>query len=101
MISSAASSGLLEDDRWDQTLVAASGTETSLRDAAELVRRAADADIPIELPGGVLPPGENDSYPVGAAQPRLGFPVRPLSETVPHYVDWLTNHPAAQGRTRA
>jgi UDP-glucose 4-epimerase len=90
---------LVEDGRWGETLVAASGVSTSLLEAAELVRSAAGADIPIELPGGDLPPGENDSYLIGAGE-RLTLAPRPLAETVPHYVDWLRDHPAAQGRTR-
>jgi len=85
--------------RWDETLTLASGTPTPLRRAAELVREAARADIPIHTPGGELPSGENLSY---AAEPdRLrGASVRPLEEAVPLYVDWLRRHPAAQGRAR-
>jgi len=86
--------------RWDETVTLASGTPTPLLRAAQLVREAAGADIPIHTPGGELPPGENDSY---AAPPDRwpGASIRPLEEAVPLYVDWLSRHPAAQGRARA
>jgi nucleoside-diphosphate-sugar epimerase len=85
--------------RWDETVVLASGTSTPLLRAAELVRAAAGADVPIHTPGGDLPPGENESY---AVTPDAGpASIRPLEEAVSLYVDWLRRHPAAQGRARA
>lgn len=88
------------DGRWNVTLVLASGVATPLLEAAELVRDAAGSSLPIETPGGTLPPGENESY--DARPPReLPLPVRPLREAVALYVDWLARYSAAQGRTRA
>ena len=88
-------------DRWNEVVVAASGVDTPLLEAAELVRAAAGSPVEIELPGGALPPGEDDSYPAREAGPRLDFAAHPLDETIPRYVDWLRQHPAAQGRARA
>ena len=77
---------IVAEGRWNETLVVASGVRTPLLRAAELVRDAAGTSVPIETPGGELPPGENESY--GADAP-LDFTVRPLEEAVPAYVDWL------------
>ena len=82
-------------------LYAGSGTDTALEDAARLVVEVAGSDIPIELTGGELPPGENDSHPLPPGAPRLELAARPLREAVASYVDWLRLHPAAQGRARA
>ncbi len=79
------------------TLVASSGRSTPLVEAANLVIEAVGADIPVELPGGTPPPGDNDSYKAAADEAELALTARPLEETVPLYVDWLKDHPAAQG----
>jgi nucleoside-diphosphate-sugar epimerase len=92
---------LLRDGPWGETLVAGAGRATSLLDAAELVRTAVGSDVEIELPGGDLPAGENESYALDPQAPRLGLAARPLEEAIPLYVDWLRRHPAAQGRARA
>ena len=90
---------LVAAERWNETVIVASGRPTSLRDAAELVRDAVGSTSEIELPGGELPAGENDSY--GAA-PEAPLPLNiPLEEGIRRYVDWLKSHPAAQGRARA
>jgi len=91
---------VVAEQRWNETILLASGVATPLSDAAELVREAAGSGSPIKTPGGALPAGEDDSY---AAPPDggLGFSVRPLREGVRLYVDWLRAHPAAQGRARA
>ena len=95
----AAVEALVAADRWNETVIVASGRSTSLRDAAELVREAVGSTSEIELPGGELPAGENDSY--GAA-PEAPLPLNiALEEGIRRYVDWLKSHPAAQGRTRA
>jgi UDP-glucose 4-epimerase len=86
---------------WNQTLTIASGVSTPLVRAAELVRDAARSKSPIETPGGKLPAGENESYGPDAQAPRLDFSARPLEEGVQLYVDWLSRHPAAEGRARA
>ena len=44
----------------------ASGVATPLLRAAELVVAAVGSSIPIETPGGELPPGENESYEADA-----------------------------------
>ena len=86
-------------EEWDETVLVASGVGTSLREAAELVREAAGADIEIETPGGDLPAGENESYETA---PEAPLPLNlPLEEGVRRYVTWLQQHPSAQGRTRA
>lgn len=92
--------GIVSEGRWNETLSLASGVETSLRRAAELVRDATGSDSPIETPGGALEPGENLSYGADGAGPSLGFGVRPLEEAIPLYVDWLRRHPTAQSRSR-
>ena len=79
------------------TLVASSGTSTPLVEAANLVIEAVGSEIPVELPGGTPPPGDNDSYKAAADEAELALEARPLEETVPLYVDWLKAHPAAQG----
>ena len=92
---------LLAQERWNETVTIASGVSTPLLRAAELARDAAGSDVPIELPGGELPAGENDSYAVPTQDLTIGLAARPLAEAVPLYVDWLRKHPAAQGRARA
>jgi UDP-glucose 4-epimerase len=87
---------IVRDQRWNETITLASGRPASLRRAAELVVAAVDDAVPIEMPGGTLPAGENESYVGSPADPGLPFDVRPLEEAVPLYVDWL----AAQGRAR-
>jgi UDP-glucose 4-epimerase len=89
------------EGRWSETLMLAGGAPVSLVEAAKLVRAAAGSSSPIETPGGNLPSGENESYEAGAESARLHFPVRPLEEAVQLYVDWLSRHPAAEGRARA
>ena len=87
------------EQRWNETITLAGGRPASLRRAAELVVAATGGAVPIETPGGTLPPGENESYVGGQAEGGVGLPfdVRPLEEAVPLYVDWL----AAQVRARA
>jgi UDP-glucose 4-epimerase len=92
---------IVRDGRWDETLTLGSGVATALIDAAEMVREAAGSSSPIETPGGNLPPGENESYQADGNTPRLDFAARALEEGIPLYVDWLSRHPAAQGRARA
>jgi UDP-glucose 4-epimerase len=89
---------IVADERWDQTLSVASGVNTPLIEAAELVVETLGSDSPIETPGGDLAPGENESYDTGVG---LHFETRPLDSAVKSYVDWLRRHPAAQGRARA
>jgi UDP-glucose 4-epimerase len=89
------------EQRWNELLTVGSGVSTSLLRAAELVRDAAGSAVPIETPGGDLAAGENESYEIDRGGARLDFAVRPLEESVPLYVDWLSRHPAAKGRTRA
>jgi UDP-glucose 4-epimerase len=92
---------IAEGGRWGETFTLASGVSTSLIRAAELVVAATGLSLPIETPGGELEPGENESYAATDVDPRLPFDVRPLDEGIPRYVDWLSRHPAAQGRARA
>jgi UDP-glucose 4-epimerase len=87
------------EGRWNETLTLASGVSTSLRRAAELVRAAAGSESPIETLGGTLEPGENESYAAGGEEAPLPFAIRPLEDAVRRYVDWLRNHPRAQGRS--
>ncbi|MFN2472238.1 MAG: NAD-dependent epimerase/dehydratase family protein [Gaiellaceae bacterium] len=91
---------LVADGRWDEIVTLASGLPTSLRRAADLVVEAAGSSSPIETPGGLLAPGENESYRADESQ-SLAFPARPLEEAIRAYVDWLSRHPAAQGRAGA
>ena len=84
--------------RWGETLTLASGTPTPLLRAARLTRDAAGSSVPIETPGGELPPGEDAGYPADGDLARLGLTVRPIEDAVASYVDWLRRHPAAQGR---
>lgn len=93
--------GLLRDGAPAPVLNAGSGVATPLQDAARLVVEAVGHDVPIELPGGTLPPGEGESYALDDRTPRLRLTARPLSEAVSAYVDWLRLHPAAQGRAGA
>jgi nucleoside-diphosphate-sugar epimerase len=92
---------IVAEPRWNEVLTLGSGVATPLLRAAELVRDAAGSSAAIETPGGDLPAGENESYATDAEVPRLDFGARPLEEAVQLYVDWLSRHPAAQGRTRA
>jgi UDP-glucose 4-epimerase len=97
----AALEALVRENRFNETLAVGSGTATPLRRAAELVVAAAGNNVPIELPGGDLPPGEGRSYTMERQVPALGLAARPLEAAVSDYVDWLRRHPAAQGRARA
>ena len=92
---------LVQERPHEGLLAAGSGVDTPLEDAAKLVVEAAGTGVPIELTGGDLPPGENDSHPLDPGTPRLALTARPLREAVRAYVDWLRLHPAAQGRARA
>jgi UDP-glucose 4-epimerase len=90
---------LVEHERWNETIVVASGRGTSLRRVAEEVREAVRSRSRVETPGGELPAGENESY---QAAPEAPLPLNlSLEEGIRRYVDWLAHHPAAQGRTRA
>jgi nucleoside-diphosphate-sugar epimerase len=97
----AALEALAADARWGETLTLGSGVATPLVEAAELVRDAAGADVPVQTPGGNLPPGENESYEAGPEEARLRCAARPLEEGVGLYVEWLRRHPAAEGRPGA
>jgi len=92
---------LLGEGITDTVLTAASGVSTPLLEAAQAARDAAGTGVEIELPGGELPPGENESYTPSATDRRLPLTARPLREAVTAYVDWLRRHPAAQGRAPA
>ena len=95
----AAIAQLVAGGRWNETVLVASGRATPLREAAELVRADAGSSSPIETPGGELPAGENESY---QAAPEAPLPLNlSLEEGIRRYVDWLTRHPAAEGRSRA
>ena len=84
---------LVTEARWNETVLLASGRSTTLLAAAELVREAAGSSAPIELPGGELPAGENQSY---QAAPEAPLPLNlPLDEGIRRYVDWLRKYPAA------
>jgi nucleoside-diphosphate-sugar epimerase len=84
---------LVEDGRWNETVLIASGRSTSLLRAAELVRDAAGSSSPIETPGGELPAGENESY---QATPEAPLPLNlSLEEGIRRYVDWLTKRYAS------
>ncbi len=63
--------------------------------AAELVRDAVGTGVPIETPGGELPPGEDAGYPAEGDLAALGAAVRPIEDAVSEYVEWLRRHPAA------
>jgi nucleoside-diphosphate-sugar epimerase len=90
---------LLETGRWGETVLVASGRATPLREAAELVRASAGRGGEIEVVAGELPAGENDSY---RTSPDAQLPSDvPLEEGIRRYVDWLKQHPAAQGRAGA
>jgi len=95
----AAIEALVAEGRWNETVLLASGRSTSLRAAAELVLEAAGSSSEIAMPGGELPAGENESY---EAAPESPLPLNlSLEEGIRRYVDWLKQHPAPQGRTRA
>ena len=80
---------LVAEERWGETLVAASGRATPLAEAAELVRAAAGSASEILTPGGDLPPGEDASYAAPADAPSLRLDVHPLGEAIRMYVEWL------------
>jgi len=85
------------DSAWGRVLTVASGESTPLLRAAELVHEAVGSSVPIETPGGELPPGEDDSYaPEPDTSPIYSRP-RALEEGISAYVEWLGRHPAAQG----
>jgi len=92
---------LVAEARWGVTLAAASGQATPLVRAAELVVAAAGTNVPIRTPGGELEEAENASYAVDPSAPRLGLQPRPLPAAISAYVDWLAQHPAAQGGAQA
>ena len=95
---------LLADGPRDALLYAGSGVATPLVDAARLALEAAGSDVEVDLPGGELPPGEDESYALEPGVARLELTPRPLPEAVAAYVEWLRLHPerpAAQGRSRA
>jgi nucleoside-diphosphate-sugar epimerase len=88
---------LIDAGRWNESVVVASGRPTPLRAAAEVVVAAAGRDGGVELPGGELPSGENESY---EAAPDVPLPLNlSLDEGIRRYVEWLQAHPAAEGRT--
>lgn len=89
---------LLAEGPWGEVLQAGAGRATALLEAARLVREAAGGGPPIECPGGVLPPGEDSSYTLDPAAPRLRLSPRPLHAAVDAYVSWLRLHPVAEGR---
>jgi UDP-glucose 4-epimerase len=80
---------IVADRRWNETFTLASGSPRALAETARLVRDAAGSDSRLELPGGTLPAGEDESYGAEPHAPGLGFAVRPLEEAVRLYVDWL------------
>ena len=82
---------LVAGQRWNETVLIATGRSTPLRVVADLVRDAAGSSAPIETPGGDLPAGENESYR-GAPEAPLPLNV-PLEEGVRRYVDWLRHAP--------
>jgi len=82
-------------ERWGETLTLAGGRPTPLLLAAELVREAVGSTVPIETPGGELPPGEDAGYAADGDLAALGVTVRPIEDAVRAYVDWLRRHPAA------
>jgi UDP-glucose 4-epimerase len=95
----AALEAIAEQARWGETLTLASGRPTPLLRAARLTRDAAGSSVPIETPGGELPPGEGSGYRADGDLARLGLTVRPIEDAVVSYVEWLRRHPAAQGRS--
>jgi nucleoside-diphosphate-sugar epimerase len=95
----AALEAIAERGMWGQTLTLASGHPTPLLRAARLTRDAAGSSVPIETPGGELPPGEGSGYPADGDLARLGLTVRPIEDAVTSYVEWLRRHPAAQSRS--
>jgi nucleoside-diphosphate-sugar epimerase len=94
----AALEAVVSQGRWGETLTLVSGRPTPLLRAAELVREALGADVPIETPGGELPPGEGAGYSADGDMASLGLTVRPIEDAVASYVEWLRGHPAAQSR---
>jgi len=95
----AALEAIAEQALWGETLTLASGRPTPLLRAARLACEAAGSSVPIETPGGELPPGEGSGYPADGDLARLGLTVRPIEDAVVSYVEWLRRHPAAQGRS--
>jgi nucleoside-diphosphate-sugar epimerase len=91
----AALEAIVLQERWGETLTLASGRPTALLRAAELVRDATGAEVPIETPGGELPPGEGAGYAADGDMASLGLTVRPIEDAVVSYVEWLRSHPAA------
>ena len=91
----AALEAIATQGRWGETLTLAGGRPTPLLRAAELVRDAVGGDLPIETPGGELPPGEDAGYPADGDFAGLGLAVRPIEDAVGDYVEWLRRHPAA------
>jgi len=83
------------------TFTFASGVQTPLIAAAELVREAAASSSVIQTPPTDLPAGENDSYSAEPQGPALSSPLRPLEEGIGSYVEWLRHHPAAESRAGA
>jgi UDP-glucose 4-epimerase len=81
--------------RWGETLTIAGGRPMTLLRAAELVRDALETGVPIETPGGELPPGEDAGYPADGDLAGLGLTVRPIEDAVRSYVEWLRRHPGA------
>jgi nucleoside-diphosphate-sugar epimerase len=88
---------LVAAQRWNETVLIASGRSTPLLTAAELVRDAAGSSIPIETPGGELPAGENESY---GSTPEASLPLDiAVEDGIPRYVAWLQAHAPAQSRS--
>ncbi|MBJ7331097.1 MAG: NAD(P)-dependent oxidoreductase [Solirubrobacteraceae bacterium] len=79
-------------------VIAASGTPTSLLDAARAVVAAVGNGV-VETPGGEPPPGDERSYEAGD-EPRLALDCRPIGDAIHAYVDWLRAQPGAPGRRR-
>jgi nucleoside-diphosphate-sugar epimerase len=89
---------IVEHGIWNDTITLARGELTPLRQAAELVKSAANSDSSIETPGGPLPAGEDNTYPADPPPARLAFAPRPLEEGIALHVDWLRSRTAPQGR---
>ena len=90
---------LVEEGRWNETVLIASGRSTSLLRTAELVCDAVGSSPAIETPGGELPAGENESY---QAAPEAPLPLNlSLEEGIRRYVDWLKKNATRPGSTRS